>query len=296
MNHPLSFNITNYVTDLGLVGLQAILIFIILVRLYVMDPLHHQHAALRQIASNRPNSNPAALRPLRLGDIAPDFTATTTWGTLNFHRFIGNSWVLFFSHPADFTPVCTTEIGELARRVDEWKARNVKLLGISIGSVEEHLKWIEDMKSIYKIEGDFPFPMVADDIGMVASLYGMVDSPNHDPTNVRRYSLIHMPLTVRSVFIIDPSRRIRAIWTYPASTGRNLDEMLRVLDSIQLTDRAKISTPVNWVPGDEVIIRQDVTPEEANILFPNSRKLTPYLIYTKLAEDSNKPGSINETR
>lgn len=244
-----------------------------------MQPQQHN---FQQLGNPLPSINMSTPKSLRLGDTAPDFTALSTNGPLNLHRYIGGSWVLFFSHPADFTPVCTTELGSMAVRINEFQSRNVKLLGISIGNLDEHVNWIKDMKTIYSIEDDFPFPIVADDIGMVASLYGMIDSPTHDPTNIRRYSLIHIPLTVRSVFIIDPNKRIRAIWSYPAAIGRNIDEIIRVLDSLQLVDQSKVVTPVNWKPQDEVIIRPDVTDEEANTMFPNFRKITQYLRLTKL--------------
>lgn len=247
-----------------------------------MDP---SHASLRRFAASHPSANPQPARPLRLGDVAPDFTAISTMGHISFHRHIRDSWALLFSHPADFTPVCTTELGLIAQNMKEWSDRNVRLVGISIGSVEEHNRWIEDLKAIYRIEGEFPFPIIADDVGLVASLYGMVDTPSHDPINVRRYSLLHMPLTVRSVFVIDPSKRIRAIWTYPASTGRCMDEMLRVVDSLQLTDRFKVSTPADWKPGSDVIVRHDVSPEECALLFPEAKTLLPYLRVTPLPEN-----------
>ena len=177
---------------------------------------------------------------LRLGDTAPDFKQVSTEGPIHFHEWGKNSWVVFFSHPADFTPVCTTELGMTAKLSREFKKRGVKVLGISVDPLSSHLQWIADINETQGVKVDFP--ILADKERKVAELYDMVDP------RVLAHS------TVRSVFIIDPEMKIRATITYPASTGRNFDEILRVIDSLQLTDNFKVATPVNWNPGDEVVI------------------------------------------
>jgi alkyl hydroperoxide reductase subunit AhpC len=205
---------------------------------------------------------------LQIGDTAPDFRAETTAGPIQFHQWLGNSWAVLFSHPKDFTPVCTTELGYTERLRPEFAKRNVKVIGLSVDPLGDHQRWSDD---IAETQGHRPaFPMIADPDRTVANLYGMIH-PNASTT-----------VTVRSVFIIDPARKIRATITYPASTGRNFDEILRVVDSLQLTDQYKVATPVNWKPGDDVIIVPSVSNEEAKKLFPGGwNEQRPYLRVTK---------------
>jgi alkyl hydroperoxide reductase subunit AhpC len=201
---------------------------------------------------------------IRLGDTAPDFTATTTEGPVRFHEWLGDSWGVLFSHPKDFTPVCTTELGETARLKPEFDKRHVKVMGLSVDPADSHKKWAEDIK---ETQGHaLNFPVVADAERKVSDLYDMIH-PNANDT-----------LTVRSVFIIDPKKRVRLILTYPASTGRNFDEILRVIDSMQLTDKHSVATPVNWKPGNDVIIVPSVSDDDAKKKFPGGWKtLKPYL-------------------
>jgi alkyl hydroperoxide reductase subunit AhpC len=195
---------------------------------------------------------------LRLGDDAPDFTAETTEGTLRFHEWLGDSWGVLFSHPKDFTPVCTTELGELARIKDEFDRRDVKVIGLSVDSVEDHHRWADD---IAETQGQAPnFPMIGDPDRAVALLYGMIH-PNASDT-----------ATVRSVFVIGPDKKVKLTLTYPMSTGRDFGELLRVIDSLQLTAGYKVSTPVNWRPGEDVIIIPAVSDEEARTRFPDGWK------------------------
>ncbi|RKP11297.1 1-Cys peroxiredoxin, partial [Piptocephalis cylindrospora] len=183
---------------------------------------------------------------LRLGSVAPDFTTETTHGFLRFHQWLGSSWGLLFSHPADFTPVCTSEFGFAANLAPAFKARNVKVIGLSVDDIEDHHDWISDIEEISK--AFLSFPIIADKDRAVSRLYGMLDSADHDPDNIGAAGL---PMTVRSVFIIDPEKRIRLILTYPASCGRNFDEIIRVIDSLQLTDAHHVCTPANWKPGEK---------------------------------------------
>jgi len=201
---------------------------------------------------------------IRLGDIAPDFSATTTQGPIRFHEWIGDSWCVLFSHPKDFTPVCTTELGETARLKPEFDKRNVKIVGLSVDPADSHSKWAEDIK---ETQGHaLNFPVIADADRKVSDLYGMIH-PNANDT-----------LTVRSVFIIDPKKKVRLMLTYPASTGRNFDEILRVIDSLQLTDKHSVATPVNWKQGGDVIIVPSLSDEDAKKKFPGGWKaLKPYL-------------------
>ncbi|CAJ0768905.1 15676_t:CDS:2, partial [Entrophospora sp. SA101] len=207
---------------------------------------------------------------LRLGNEAPNFKANTTKGDIDFHEFIGSSWVILFSHPADFTPVCTTELGEVARRAADFEQRNVKVIGLSANELTDHLKWIEDVNEVGNVK--LGFPIIADADRKVSTLYDMLDY--QDPTNIDSKGI---PFTVRSVFIIDPKKSIRAIITYPASTGRNFDEIIRVIDSLQLGDKHRITTPANWKKGDDVIVHPGVSNEEADKLFPGYRTVKPYL-------------------
>lgn len=201
---------------------------------------------------------------LQLGQLAPDFEQDSTHGHISFHKWLGASWGVLFSHPKNFTPVCTTELGEVARLRPEWDRRGVKPIGLSVDPVEAHHKWEADIEETQKAKPDFP--MIADPDGKVAALYGMIH-PESDPI-----------LTVRSVFVIDPAKRIRLILTYPPSTGRNFHEILRAIDSLQLTDARGIATPVNWSPGDAVVISPKMSDEEARRQFPQGYlTLKPYL-------------------
>jgi alkyl hydroperoxide reductase subunit AhpC len=201
---------------------------------------------------------------VRLGDTAPDFTAPTTKGEIKFHEWLGDSWGVLFSHPKDFTPVCTTELGYVAKIKPEFDKRNVKVIGLSVDSVESHDKWESD---IGETQGTpVNFPMIGDPDRKVADLYDMIH-PNANDT-----------LTVRSVFVIGPDKKVKLTITYPASTGRNFDEILRVIDSLQLTAKYKVATPVNWTDGNDVIIGSAVTNEEAEQLFPQGwTTIKPYL-------------------
>ena len=204
---------------------------------------------------------------LQLGDTAPDFTAVTTEGPISFHEWIGNGWAILFSHPRDFTPVCTTELGYVARLKPEFDRRGVKAIGLSIDPVGSHQSWVADIR---ETQGHAPnFPIIADPDRKVAGLYGMIH-PAHDEV-----------YTVRTVFVIDPKKKIRLMITYPPTTGRNFDEILRVIDSLQLTDAHRVATPVNWKPGEDVIIVPAVSDEEARRKFPKGwRALKPYLRLT----------------
>ncbi len=201
---------------------------------------------------------------IRLGDIAPDFTAQSTQGTIRFHDWIGDGWAILFSHPKDFTPVCTTELGEVARLKPEFDKRNVKVIGLSVDPADSHNKWAEDIR---ETQGQaLNFPLIADADRTVSNLYDMIH-PNANDT-----------LTVRSVFIIDAKHKVRLILTYPASTGRNFDEILRTIDSLQLTDKHSVATPVNWKQGDDVIIVPALSDDDAKKKFPGGWKtLKPYL-------------------
>ncbi|MFN4023368.1 MAG: peroxiredoxin [Hyphomonas sp.] len=205
---------------------------------------------------------------LLLGDVAPDFEADTTEGRIRFHEWSGGDWVIFFSHPADFTPVCTTELGYTAKLKDELSRRGAKALVISVDSLEAHRKWIGDIEETQGAAVNFP--IIADTERKVATLYNMIH-PNADPK-----------VTVRAVYVIDPNRKIRASIIYPPSSGRNFDEILRLLDSLQLTDGYKVATPVNWTDGEDVIIvpsLQDA--DEIRRLFPKGyRAVKPYLRIT----------------
>jgi alkyl hydroperoxide reductase subunit AhpC len=205
---------------------------------------------------------------LRLGDTAPDFAAETTAGPIQFHDWLGDSWGILFSHPRDFTPVCTTELGYVARLKPELDRRGVKALGLSVDPVESHARWAADIR---ETQGHpVNFPIVADPDRKVADLYGMIH-PAHDEV-----------FTVRTVFVIDPKKKIRLMITYPQTTGRNFDEILRVIDSLQLTDAHRVATPVNWKQGDDVIIVPAVSDAEAKERFPEGwRTLKPYLRLTK---------------
>jgi thioredoxin-dependent peroxiredoxin len=205
---------------------------------------------------------------LQLGDVAPDFEAQTTAGPIRFHEWLGNYWAVLFSHPRDFTPVCTTELGLTEKLRPEFERRGVKVIGLSVDGVEDHERWSRDIEAT---QGARPrFPIIGDKDRAVSTAYGMIH-PKADNT-----------FTVRSVFVIDHKKKIRATFTYPASTGRNFDEILRVIDSLQLTDKYKVATPVNWRSGDDVIIVPSLPVEEAKRLFPNGwNEQRPYLRMVK---------------
>ncbi len=204
---------------------------------------------------------------LRLGDEAPNFTAETTQGTVNFHEWLGDGWGILFSHPKDFTPVCTTELGAMAKITEEFKKRNVKVLAVSVDPIESHKGWIND---INETQGcTVSYPIIADPEKKVANLYDMIH-PN---------ALDNM--TVRSVFVIGPDKKVKLTLTYPASTGRNFQEILRVVDSLQLTAKFKVATPANWKDGEDCIITPAVTDADIPNLFPKGHRMVkPYLRYT----------------
>jgi thioredoxin-dependent peroxiredoxin len=204
---------------------------------------------------------------IRLGDTAPDFTAQTTEGEIKFHDYLGDSWGVLFSHPKDFTPVCTTELGEAARLKPEFDKRNVKIIGLSVDPADSHSKWAEDIE---ETQGQkLNFPVIADSDRKVSDLYDMIH-PNANDT-----------LTVRSVYVVGPDKKVKLMITYPASTGRNFDEILRVIDSLQLTANYSVATPVNWKDGDDCIIVPALSDEQAKEKFPAGWKtLKPYLRVT----------------
>ena len=210
---------------------------------------------------------------LRINDTAPDFTAETTQGTIHFHDWIGNGWAILFSHPKDFTPVCTTELGYMAGLEPEFAKRNTKIIGLSVDPVASHGKWAADIE---ETQGHaVKYPMIGDPELKVAQLYEMLPADSGNTSEGRTPAL---NATVRTVFIVGPDKKIKLMLAYPMSTGRNFDEVLRVLDSLQLTAATKLSTPVNWKPGEDVIIPGAMSDEEAHKMFPNGWKtLKPYL-------------------
>src|SRR6185436_13247010 len=204
---------------------------------------------------------------LRLGDTAPNFTAETSEGRIDFHQWLGNGWGILFSHPKDYTPVCTTELGTVSKLKKEFEKRNVKVIAISVDPVDSHQGWLKDINETQSCTMNYP--IIANPEKKVAALYDMIH-PNVDDT-----------ATVRSVFVIGPDKKIKLTLTYPASTGRNFAEILRVIDSLQLTAKHKLATPANWEPGQDCIITMAVKDEEIPALFPKgSRKVKPYLRYT----------------
>jgi alkyl hydroperoxide reductase subunit AhpC len=210
---------------------------------------------------------------LHIGDTAPDFTADTTEGKIDFHQWIGDGWAILFSHPKDFTPVCTTELGYMAGLKKEFDKRNTKIIGLSVDPVSDHVKWAHDIEETQGHRVNYP--MIGDVDLKVAKLYDMLH-PNASGTAKDRKATDNA--TVRSVFLIGPDKLIKAMFTYPMSTGRNFDEVLRVLDSIQLTARHKVATPVNWKPGQDVIIVPSVSDEDARKKYPDGWKSPkPYL-------------------
>lgn len=204
---------------------------------------------------------------LLLGDTAPDFTADTTEGPIRFHDWIGDKWVVFFSHPADFTPVCTTELGFTAKLKDEFAKRNAKAIALSVDPLDQHKAWIKDIEETQGTAMNFP--IIADVNKEVSGLYSMIH-PKADPK-----------VTVRAVYVIDPNKKIRATFTYPPSAGRNFNEVLRLIDSLQLTDGYKVATPVNWTDGEDVIVVPSLSDEDADKFFPKGyKKVKPYLRIT----------------
>jgi alkyl hydroperoxide reductase subunit AhpC len=204
---------------------------------------------------------------LQLGDVVPDFTQESSQGTISFHEWIGDSWAVLFSHPADFTPVCTTELGTVASLKPEFDKRNVKVIALSVDDVESHKGWIGDINETQNTTVNYP--ILADGDRKVADLYGMIH-----PSSLNN-------LTVRSVFIIDPNKKLRLTFTYPASTGRNFDEILRVIDSLQLTDYHQVATPANWKDGEDCVVVPSIPTEEARVKFPKGvKEIKPYLRLT----------------
>lgn len=204
---------------------------------------------------------------LRLGDTAPDFTANTTQGQVSFHEWLGDSWGLLFSHPADFTPVCTTELGKTALLKGDFEKRGVKVIAVSVDDLDSHNRWIPDIEEVNNVK--FNFPIIADEGRQVAQLYDMIH-PNASEK-----------ATVRSVFVIGPDKKVKLTLTYPASTGRNFQEILRVIDSLQLTSNHSLATPADWVQGDDAIVVPSVSTEDALKKFPKGVKVVkPYLRYT----------------
>jgi alkyl hydroperoxide reductase subunit AhpC len=209
---------------------------------------------------------------LQLGQVAPDFEAETTQGRIRFHDWLGNSWGVLFSHPKDFTPVCTTELGMTARLRPEFEKRGVKVIGLSVDTLDRHAGWDADIAETQGVAVNFP--MISDPDRAVANLYGMIH-PEADPS-----------VTVRTVFVIDPSRKIRLMLVYPPSAGRNFDEVLRVIDSLQTTDRHKVATPVNWRPGDRAIVLASLSDEQAKQQFPQGFTTEkPYLRWVELPKE-----------
>lgn len=208
---------------------------------------------------------------LQLGDTAPDFTAETTEGKINFYEFLGNNWGVLFSHPADYTPVCTTELGRTAALKTEFEKRGVKVLAVSVDPLDKHLGWRNDINETQNVNVEFP--IIADEDRTVATLYSMIH-PNASAT-----------ATVRSLFVIGPDKKVKLIILYPASTGRNFNEVLRVIDSLQLTAKHSVSTPADWNSGEDVIISPAINTEDAKVKFPKGvREVKPYLRYTPQPE------------
>ena len=210
---------------------------------------------------------------LRLGDDAPDFTAESSQGTINFHEWLGDSWGVLFSHPKDFTPVCTTELGYMAKLSSEWEKRNVKVIGLSVDATNDHERWADDIE---ETQGARPnYPLIGDHDFKVSKLYGML------PAEVEGDPKARTPAdnqTVRNVFVIGPDKKVKLVLVYPMTTGRNFDEVLRVVDSLQLTAKHRVSTPVNWKQGEDVIIAGSVSDEEAKKIYPQGWKAPrPYI-------------------
>jgi peroxiredoxin (alkyl hydroperoxide reductase subunit C) len=223
-------------------------------------------------------SAPAEQPRLRLGSIAPNFKAKTTHGDVDFHEFIGNSWTILFSHPADFTPVCTTELGAFAKLKGEFDKRGVKMIGLSANDLSSHGKWVDDINEVCNTKVEFP--IIADADRKVAFLYDMISQDDLD--NIAKKGGI--AFTIRAVFIIDPNKKIRLSMLYPASTGRNTAEVLRVIDSLQLGDKKGVVTPIDWTAGDDVIVPPSVSTEDARKKFGEVREVKPYLRFTNVGK------------
>jgi alkyl hydroperoxide reductase subunit AhpC len=214
---------------------------------------------------------------IRIGDVVPDFTAETSMGSIDFHDFIGGSWCVLFSHPADFTPVCTTEFGVTAKLEPEWRRRNVKVIGLSVDSTQDHARWIADINETQHTRVNFP--IIADKDRRVSMLFGMLDT-----TTFRHGDSLGETMTVRSVFIISPAKRVELIISYPAYIGRSFDEILRVIDALQLSANHRVATPANWHPGDDTVVLPFISDEEAERLFAAQggfRKVRSYLRYVR---------------
>lgn len=219
----------------------------------------------------------AASQPrVRIGSVAPNFKAPTTAGEIDFHEYLGNSWGVLFSHPADFTPVCTTELGAFSKLQSEFDKRNVKLIGLSAESVPSHKEWVKDIEEVILGGKKFTFPIIGDESKEVSYKYDMVDEDGF-----KKLQAGQPIFTIRSVFIIDPKKTVRLILTYPASVGRNTSEVLRVIDALQKTDAKGVATGVNWVEGDDVIIPPSVSNEAAKEKFGEFKEVKPYLRFTK---------------
>ena len=243
--------------------------------------------SLRPLTRSSPTTSPLLRRALataapaqprlRLGSIAPNFQAKTTQGDIDFHSWLGTSWGLLFSHPADFTPVCTTELGAFAKMAGEFKKRDVKMIGLSANDLGSHGRWIQD---INETQGsDLQFPIIADADRKIAYTYDMVDA--QDLSNIDEKGIA---FTIRSVFVIDPNKKIRLTMMYPASTGRNTAEVLRVVDSLQTGDKKGVTTPIDWQVGDDVIVPPTVKTEDARKKFGEVREVKPYLRYTNVGK------------
>ena len=213
---------------------------------------------------------------LRINDIAPDFKAVTTIGEITLHEYLSDSWGILFSHPKDFTPVCATELGYMAKIEDEFSKRNCKLIGLSVDSVDDHLRWKKDIEETQGSKVNYP--LIADEDLNIAKLYNML--PAAEKNDGKRTAMTNA--TVRSIFMIDPQKKIRMMLTYPMTTGRNFNEIIRVLDSIQLSSENKVATPANWKKNEEVIIVPAVSDDEAKEIFGDFKTIKPYLRYTKL--------------
>jgi peroxiredoxin len=214
---------------------------------------------------------------IRIGDSVPNFTAGTSMGPINFHEFVGDNWCVLFSHPSDFTPVCTTEFGTTARLKDEWRKRGAKVIGLSVDGLEDHARWIADINETQHTQVNFP--IIADEDRRVSMLFGMLD-----PTTFRHGASVGETMTVRSVFIISPAKRVELILSYPAYVGRNFDEILRVLDALQLSAKYRVATPANWLPGDDTVVLPFISDEEAERMFEDQggvRKVRSYLRFVR---------------
>ncbi|KAF2196534.1 mitochondrial peroxiredoxin-like protein Prx1 [Delitschia confertaspora ATCC 74209] len=223
-------------------------------------------------------TTPAEQPRLRLGSIAPNFKAKTTHGDIDFHDFIGNSWTILFSHPADFTPVCTTELGAFAKLQGEFDKRGVKMIGLSANDLSSHGKWVDDINEVCST--NVKFPIITDADRNVAFLYDMISQEDLDKLAKEG----GIAFTIRAVFIIDPSKKIRLSMLYPASTGRNTAEVLRVIDSLQLGDKKGVVTPINWTEGEDVIVPPSVSTEDARKKFGEVREVKPYLRFTNVSK------------